>query len=376
MIRYTDHTTGHTRTQKTVFEWGNGRKEIHLLVSADRSGKHGTREAVGSLVEACRKEAEEENAAVIFQRFFSGDAPACAGAVGAAMKDRPPRAVSVVGQAPVRCAAAVWAYMATDTEVSAAEGGLVKARSAGISEIWAANVTAPGAREREQTENIFAGYASGLARLGMSLAGNCQRTWLFVSDIDSRYAGMVEGRNNAFDKQGLTREAHFIASTGIAGESPEKESLVMMDAVAYENLPEGSIHYLYAPERMNRTSKYGVRFERGTAVDLPGARKVFVSGTASIDNRGEIVHRGDVLLQTERMMGNVEALLSEAGCGTEDVQQALVYLRNEEDYDRVEGWFKDHCPSMPRLILHAPVCRPDWLVELECMAVKRVLPHF
>ena len=53
-------------------------------------------------------------------------------------------------------------------------------------------------------------------------------------------------------------------------------------------------------------------FERGTSVEYGDRRHLFISGTASIDHRGEVVHVGDVREQTRRMWENVEKLLEEA----------------------------------------------------------------
>ena len=66
--------------------------------------------------------------------------------------------------------------------------------------------------------------------------------------------------------------------------------------------------YLYAPTHLNPTYEYGVSFERGTYVDYGDRRQVFISGTASINHRGEVVYPGDIRKQTERMWENVETL--------------------------------------------------------------------
>ena len=90
---------------------------------------------------------------------------------------------------------------------------------------------------------------------------------------------------------------------------------MQMDAYAIAGVDSRQIRYLYASSLMNRTSEYGVRFERGTCVDYGDRRHVFISGTASINNKGEIMHVGDIQRQTERMLENVAALLEEADCG-------------------------------------------------------------
>lgn len=116
-----------------------------------------------------------------------------------------------------------------------------------------------------------------LIQEGLTLAGNCQRTWFYVNDIDNQYAGMVKARNDLFVTQGLTSDTHFIASTGIAGRTAMPQSLVTMDALAYKPMASHQIQYLYASDHLNRTSEYGVSFERGTALTLGDRRQVFIS---------------------------------------------------------------------------------------------------
>ena len=99
---------------------------------------------------------------------------------------------------------------------------------------------------------------------------------------------------------------------------------------------------------------------------------MFISGTASINNKGEVMYRGDVRRQTHRMWENVEALLNEAGCSYDDVSEMVVYLRDTADYQVVSELYEERFADKPYVIVHAPVCRPGWLVEMECMAVKKV----
>ena len=96
---------------------------------------------------------------------------------------------------------------------------------------------------------------------------------------------------------------------------------------------------------------------------------VAISGTASINNKGEVVCPGDIRKQTERMWENVEALLKEAGCTFDDLGQMIVYLRDVADYTVVKGMYDERFPDTPRVFVYAPVCRPGWLIETECIAV-------
>jgi enamine deaminase RidA (YjgF/YER057c/UK114 family) len=47
-----------------------------------------------------------------------------------------------------------------------------------------------------------------------------------------------------------------------------------------------------------------------------------------------------------------------------------VYLRDIADYAVVEDMMMKRFPEHPKLFVLAPVCRPGWLVEMECIAIR------
>ena len=49
----------------------------------------------------------------------------------------------------------------------------------------------------------------------------------------------------------------------------------------------------------------------------------------------------------------------------------VVYLRDMADYDVVSHMFAEKFPHVPYVLTLAPVCRPAWLIEMECIAVDR-----
>lgn len=126
---------------------------------------------------------------------------------------------------------------------------------------------------------------------------------------------------------------------------------------------------------MNPTHEYGVTFERGTSVSYGDRKHVYISGTASINDKGEVVHPGEVLKQARRALDNIAALLKEAACTMEDMAYLLIYLRDVADYKPVEDVMQALYPGVPKLILLAPVCRPGWLIEIEGMALRAHSDH-
>lgn len=230
---------------------------------------------------------------------------------------------------------------------------------------------ARGLSAEQQTEEAFARHIAWLTSMGMNLRDHCHRTWLFVRDVDVHYAGVVKGRNNVFEREGLTPETHFIASTGIGGCTDNRESIVAVDFLSVQGLSQASVSYLQALEYLNPTHEYGVAFERATRLSLPGEEMVFISGTASIDKYGECLYRGDVEAQTDRLFLNIEKLLADGGMRLRDMKYAIVYLRDVADYDVIDWYMKQHYPDLPCLVVEARVCRPEWLIEVETIAVRQ-----
>ena len=277
--------------------------------------------------------------------------------------------VSIIGQAPLngtKIAAMVWCR--PKAVVQRINDHMHKVSERGIDEYWFTGGLSPLDDSYSQTVSLLDELSSELCAQNLTLEDNCVRTWLFVQNIDVNYKGVVDGRNAVFDRHGLIPETHFIASTGIEGRTESHLNKVMLDAVAVSG-NDVKIRYLYGESHLNRTSFYGVRFERGTVVELPDRKYVFISGTASIDNKGKILYEGDVKKQTNRMIENVEVLLSEAGCGFDKLASMIVYLRDPADYAVVKQIIDKRFPERPYVIVQAPVCRPGWLVEMECIAI-------
>ena len=313
---------------------------------------------------------ELKGAVAVFKRFFLSDAANQANYLQALHAEHSDCALSVVEQPPLDgTKVAMWVYLQKGVQTKTLPNGIYEVSHGGYRHLWMAGACNQASNSEYQMRLLFNDYVMQLLENGCSLADNCIRTWLFVQNVDVIYAGVVKARNEVFVTQNLTDKTHFIASTGIAGRHANPKVFVQMDAYAVDGLQKEQIHYLYAPTHLNPTYEYGVSFERGTYVDYGDRRHVFISGTASINNKGEIMYPGDVRKQTERMWENVETLLKEADCGFEHVGHLLVYLRDIADYTVVKDMFDKRFPNIPKVFLLAPVCRPGWLVEMECMAI-------
>ena len=217
---------------------------------------------------------------------------------------------------------------------------------------------------------LFDKYIKSITQRGLTLKEHCVRTWIYVADIDVNYQGMVKARNDIFRQYGLTADTHFIASTGIGGFSETRGASVAIDFLTYPDIQEDDKTYLKALDNLNPTHEYGVAFERGTRLTQTDDQTFFISGTASIDKFGHVVYLGDIQRQTARLLENIGALLRDGGATMNDVQYFVIYLRDASDRDVVEQFMQKAFPHTPRILVHAKVCRPEWLVEMECIAKK------
>ena len=347
-------------------------KEYHVMIHVN-SCRLSYQQQLDAVLDAYQQliEGELSGAVAIFKRYFLSDAANQADDVIAA--DASDCAKSIIQQAPLDgTKIGLWVYLMTNVSTRLTESGLSEVAHGAYRHLWNGSAHNLAANSEYQTRLLFNEYIMQLMQEGCSLKDNCIRTWFFVNDVDLNYGGVVRARNQVFFTQGLTRDTHFVASTGIGGRQQDPNVLSQMDNYAIAGIKQEQIHYLYAPTHLNRTSDYGVSFERGTYVDYGDRRQVFISGTASIDNKGQIVHEKDILKQTHRMWENVEALLKEADCGFDDVKQMIVYLRDTADYELVNELYKERFPNTPHIIVHAPVCRPGWLIEMECIATKAI----
>lgn len=357
-----------------IFRFENGTEvcEYHVMIHAT-SSRLSFEQQLEAIFNAYNQllDGELQGAQAVFKRYFLSDAANQADDVIVA--DVTDCAKSIIQQAPLDgTKIALWVYLMTNVQTGIGKSGLYEVSHGGFRHLWNGSAHNMAANSEYQTRLLFNEYNMQLIQEGCTLEANCIRTWFFVNDVDLNYGGVVRARNQFFFTQGLTVNTHFIASTGIGGRQQDPNVLSQMDNYAIAGVKKEQIHYLYASTHLNRTSDYGVSFERGTQVNYADRRHVFISGTASINNKGEVMYPKDIVKQTHRMWENVEALLAEADCNFNDVAEMVVYLRDTADYELVRELYEERFAGKPYVIVHAPVCRPGWLIEMECMAVKAV----
>jgi enamine deaminase RidA (YjgF/YER057c/UK114 family) len=278
--------------------------------------------------------------------------------------------VSIVGQSPLqRNKIALEAYHVRGRRPCRRRfypGGQLVVDHGSYQMVWGAFHTRAAGSSAAQTTDLLQQLEGLLASHGGSVCNDVLRTWFFVRDIDTHYKGLVEARRELFAGWGMTAATHYVASTGIAGEMSRYDEVVAMDALLELGLNPAQIRFLTAESHLCPTHHYGVTFERGTRITYGDRTHYLISGTASIDKEGTILHEGDLDGQVERTLENIEALLSSQGAHLSDLKQAVVYLRDPSDGGRARLLLASLLPrTVPFIVVEGRVCRPGWLVEIE-----------
>ena len=99
---------------------------------------------------------------------------------------------------------------------------------------------------------------------------------------------------------------------------------------------------------------------------------VYVAGQTAIDERGQVVGRGDITAQTTQVFENIKKALSAAGADFSDVVRITVYLTDprfrEPAAEVRRRYLTDNLPASTLLVVTG-LASPDYLIEVDIIAV-------
>lgn len=310
---------------------------------------------------------------------------------------------TVVAQAPC-CGAALgvelWALGGPGVAVKRLGPQLLTVESDGIRWVHCGGIHAAASGPYEESLAAFQSMQARLKEAGVGF-DQVVRTWLYVNQINSgapgrqRYQELNRARTDFYrdirfgskSRAAQAPEVIYPASTGI-GSSGTRLTMTCMALDSHrpdvfllplEN-PSQTPAYHYEPGHSPQSPK----FSRAMAVVQGHFVTTLLSGTASIVN-SQTLHIGDIVRQTEQTIENIERLiapdnftrhgLNGAGATLKDIAKLRVYVKRREDYERCREVCERRLPGIPALYLHADVCRPELLVEIEAVAFSPYAPR-
>jgi enamine deaminase RidA (YjgF/YER057c/UK114 family) len=110
-------------------------------------------------------------------------------------------------------------------------------------------------------------------------------------------------------------------------------------------------------------------------VTATGSKTIYVSGQVSVNEKAEVVGKGDFRAQVERTFENLKAALAAAGATFKDVVKVtyfVVGLKSEHVpvVREIRSKYLDTAnPPASTLVGVAALVVPDWLIEIEVVAV-------
>ena len=113
-------------------------------------------------------------------------------------------------------------------------------------------------------------------------------------------------------------------------------------------------------------------FSRGIQVTSGPLSLIFVSGMASVNEKGNPIHLGDIKGQTRQVFENMKVVLASAGATMENVTKVTVFLSNiKRDYQAMNEVRAEYFPKDPPAssAVQAALIKDEFLVEIESIAV-------
>lgn len=216
-----------------------------------------------------------------------------------------------------------------------------------------------------QARDVLERIESVLQLAGMEFR-DVVRTWFYLDSILDWYGDFNVIRTEFFNERG-TFDGLVPASTGVGGGN-RHGAAVVADALAIRQTgagPKMQISEVGSPLQCAATA-YRSSFSRAVEVADADARRLYVSGTASIDPDGNTICLGDVAGQVELTLDVVEAILESRGMDWEDVSRAIAYVKRGADVDAYHGCLaRRGISTFPAVVTENDICRTELLFELE-----------
>jgi enamine deaminase RidA (YjgF/YER057c/UK114 family) len=215
----------------------------------------------------------------------------------------------------------------------------------------------------EQTRQVFKNLETALNTIGMNFT-NVVRIWLYLDKLLNWYSEFNTVRTSFFSEHGVFNNI-VPASTGIGAGNTHGSALVSNLLAIKPKNKNVTIRPIVSPLQCPAIN-YGSSFSRAVEVQFLDHRRLFISGTASIDLNGNSIYASDTSRQIENTMEVVNAIIESRSMSWQNAVGAIAYFKEIKD----KSLFFDYCRkhSLTQLFVvpaQTDICRGDLLFEIE-----------
>ncbi len=224
-----------------------------------------------------------------------------------------------------------------------------------------------------QTLNMFEKASYILKQYGFEF-NNVIRTWIYLHDILEQYSDFNKARNIKFKEFKMIpgeiddnqyEHVYMPASTGIDCNNPFGAAGIM-DVLAIKKSDDFGVQiHNITGVKQKSAYRYGSAFSRAMVIDDQESKYVYLSGTASINDKGETVYLDDIKKQIEMTGSVIETLTYDEGLNIRNICEGTVFLKKAEYIDDYKEYCHKNNLELPCIITVANVCRDDLLFEID-----------
>lgn len=117
-----------------------------------------------------------------------------------------------------------------------------------------------------------------------------------------------------------------------------------------------------------------VAFSQAVRVDKKDLSSLlFISGQASIDEKGDVIGKGDIKAQTRQTLENMKKVLNQLGAGMDDVVKVTIFVTDMSHFKEIHEvrreYFKRGNYPASTIVEINRLANDDLMIEVEAIAV-------
>jgi enamine deaminase RidA (YjgF/YER057c/UK114 family) len=228
---------------------------------------------------------------------------------------------------------------------------------------------AAGKTPQQQAKEVLEQIETALKTAGMDFS-NVVRTWFYNQNITSWYRKFNLVRNEFFKQRNVF--SRLVPASTAVGKRNEAEVALIGGCLAIQGKDKNVQPFALPSPLQGPALEYGSSFSRAVELALPDHRRLYISGTASIEPNGKTIYPNDTPGQVSRSMEVIYAILKSRAMDWPDITRAIAYFKHAEEAVLLNEYCCTNAlPLFPVIVTENDICRDDLLFEIEVDAITK-----